>query len=248
MWRWQQYILISLTGFVLSTGVWAQSFHSGPTQTTLIELYTSQGCSSCPPAERYLNSLKGHPQLWKQYIPLALHVDYWDYIGWKDQFAFAANTLRQRQYARINGQRTIYTPGFFVNGKPWRRRFYSRDPEVIKQDAGILKLVLTGDKLTGSFEPVATSAYTKQAKTLVLNVAIAGMGFNANIEAGEREGSQPKHDFVLLSHSWYSSSDNKWSVMLPQYATKGATRLALVAWISRQDNPTPIQAVGGYLE
>ena len=248
MQRWRQLLFIGLIYPILSSGVWAQSFVSGPAQTTLIELYTSQGCSSCPPAEKYLNSLKDDPRLWKQYIPLALHVDYWDYLGWKDKFALASNTLRQRHYAKVNAQRTIYTPAFFVNGQPWRQRFYNRDPLLTKQDSGILKVNLSGNQLSASFEPAASSAVAKYNDALVLNIAIAGMGFDSDIQAGEREGSQPQHEFVLLSHSQHRSNDKNWSLSLPHYQTKGANSLALIAWVSRQTNPTPLQAVGGYIE
>ena len=88
----------------------------GPVQAgervVLIELYTSQGCSSCPPADALLKELSPREDV----IPLALHVDYWDYIGWKDVFADPAYADRQRAYARAAGQRTIYTPQMIVGG------------------------------------------------------------------------------------------------------------------------------------
>jgi len=79
----------------------------------VVELYTSQGCSSCPPADALLAELSGRDDV----IALALHVDYWDYIGWKDEFADPANTLRQKAYAQAAGQRTIYTPQMIVGGQ-----------------------------------------------------------------------------------------------------------------------------------
>jgi hypothetical protein len=78
----------------------------------VVELYTSQGCSSCPPADEFMAELVANPDV----IALALHVDYWDYIGWKDNFADAAFTERQKEYARAVGSRTIYTPQMIVNG------------------------------------------------------------------------------------------------------------------------------------
>ncbi|WP_096786402.1 thioredoxin family protein [Rhodobacter sp. CZR27] len=78
----------------------------------VVELYTSQGCSSCPPADEFLAALAADPRV----IPLALHVDYWDYIGWKDQFADPRYTERQKAYARAVGSRTIYTPQMIVGG------------------------------------------------------------------------------------------------------------------------------------
>jgi len=79
----------------------------------VVELYTSQGCSSCPPADALLGELAGRDDV----IPLALHVDYWDYIGWEDIFAKHAHTIRQKGYARAAGHRTIYTPQMIVGGQ-----------------------------------------------------------------------------------------------------------------------------------
>jgi hypothetical protein len=79
----------------------------------VVELYTSQGCSSCPPADKILHELAGRDDV----IALALHVDYWDYIGWKDPFGSSAHADRQRAYAAAGQRRTIYTPEMIVNGE-----------------------------------------------------------------------------------------------------------------------------------
>lgn len=79
----------------------------------VVELYTSQGCSSCPPADAFLASLSDDPGV----IPLALHVDYWDYIGWADTFGSPHFTDRQKAYAHASGSKTIYTPQFIIAGK-----------------------------------------------------------------------------------------------------------------------------------
>lgn len=92
------------------------SVKSSAQRTAIVELYTSEGCSSCPPADRWLNQLIKIPQDELDVLALALHVNYWDYIGWKDEFASPAYTDRQRKLARINRQRSIYTPEFFVDG------------------------------------------------------------------------------------------------------------------------------------
>ena len=81
-------------------------------ETVVVELFTSQGCSSCPPADLVLGELAEEDNV----IALALHVDYWDYLGWKDQFASPDHTKRQRAYARAKGERTIYTPQMVVGG------------------------------------------------------------------------------------------------------------------------------------
>ena len=79
----------------------------------VVELYTSQGCSSCPPADALLHQLAKRDDV----IALAMHVDYWDYIGWKDQFASPAHSERQRTYAVVAGRRSVYTPEMIINGE-----------------------------------------------------------------------------------------------------------------------------------
>lgn len=104
-----RYILavLSFLGFLQATAVTAQN---GP---VVIELFTSQGCSSCPPADAMLHDLAKRDDV----IALALHVDYWDYIGWKDEFGNPAHAKRQRAYAAKAGRRSIYTPEMVVNGQ-----------------------------------------------------------------------------------------------------------------------------------
>ncbi|KIC25433.1 MULTISPECIES: DUF1223 domain-containing protein [unclassified Leisingera] len=82
-------------------------------EPVVVELYTSQGCSSCPPADALLHELAAREDV----LPLALHVDYWDYIGWKDEFAKPSHTKRQKGYAHQGGRRMIYTPQMIIMGQ-----------------------------------------------------------------------------------------------------------------------------------
>lgn len=93
---------------------------SSPTITPVIELYTSQGCSSCPPADRWLSSLRTSGVGADRAVIQAFHVAYWDSLGWTDPFAHAGHTQRQRQIALWNQLRSIYTPQVVVNGRDWR--------------------------------------------------------------------------------------------------------------------------------
>jgi hypothetical protein len=94
-------------------GVWLAAVAQVQAEpVVVVELYTSQGCSSCPPADEFVAMLASNPQI----LPLALHVDYWDYIGWADKFADPKFTDRQRAYARAVGSRTIYTPQLIIGG------------------------------------------------------------------------------------------------------------------------------------
>ncbi len=100
-------------------------FTSPERQVRLIELYTSEGCSSCPPADRWLSGLLTESHLWSSVVPIAFHVSYWDYLGWRDPFASEEYAKRQRIYASYGGT-NVYTPGFFVNGREWRGFFENR--------------------------------------------------------------------------------------------------------------------------
>ena len=104
--------LLSMPAYASETIV----VNSGSKQVAVVELYTSEGCHSCPPADRWLSRLEDTLRDEFEVLPLGFHVDYWDYLGWKDRFSSKAYTSRQRQLGANNLQRTIYTPEFFVNG------------------------------------------------------------------------------------------------------------------------------------
>src|SRR5260370_2199922 len=86
------------------------TFESGDMQTTLIELFTSEGCSSCPPADAWISQLKDSPDLWKRVVPVAFHVDYWDNLGWRDRFAKPEFTARQRRYVATWPAESLFPP------------------------------------------------------------------------------------------------------------------------------------------
>jgi hypothetical protein len=96
----------------LALTVVVASAHADSRPVTVVELYTSQGCSSCPPADAYLGKIANRDDI----IALSFHVDYWDYIGWKDKFARPEHTQRQRKYAGHLGMGYIYTPQLVVQG------------------------------------------------------------------------------------------------------------------------------------
>jgi hypothetical protein len=110
--------LLSLVGvslaavLLLAPGSRTLSLAGSPDRPVLVELFTSQGCSSCPPAEAYLGELATRDDL----IVLSMHVNYWDYIGWKDPFASEETTNRQRAYGLRIGQGRVYTPQMVMNG------------------------------------------------------------------------------------------------------------------------------------
>lgn len=94
---------------------------TGKHTNVLVELFTSEGCNSCPPADRWLSALGRRTAGERRIVPLAWHVDYWDYIGWKDRFAQAAFSDRQRRLAQVRHDRFVYTPQVLVQGRDFRR-------------------------------------------------------------------------------------------------------------------------------
>ncbi|MGZ9809589.1 DUF1223 domain-containing protein [Pseudoroseicyclus sp. H15] len=106
-------IWANIFAIVLSASMLPASAAQAEDAPVVVELYTSQGCSSCPPADALLQQLAGRQDV----IALALHVDYWDYIGWADSFAQPAFTQRQRRYARAAGATAVYTPQFVIGGE-----------------------------------------------------------------------------------------------------------------------------------
>ncbi len=238
--------LLALLMWVVNTGVALaapQHFESGEQQTMLVELFTSEGCSSCPPAEAFMNTLIQDEQLWRRVIPLALHVGYWDYLGWKDAFADPAHAQRQRAYAKAQRASTVYTPAWFINGRSWRPSlFYRQLPEVEAPRVGKLSLLLEGSGLHATFKAADLSS------PRTLYVARLGFGLESQIRAGENRGRHARHDFVVIGYTAQSSATGEWRLPLPEPRIVGVTTQALVAWVSRGDSPVPLQSVGGWLK
>src|SRR5512146_1099322 len=115
-------LILALSGLSCAAGAQTapMRFQSSEKMTSLVELYTSEGCSSCPPAEAWLSRQKNAAGLWKNFVPVAFHVDYWDYLGWRDPWAAAQFSDRQRAHAQQWRSDTVYTPGFVLNGREFR--------------------------------------------------------------------------------------------------------------------------------
>lgn len=238
-------IFLSLIFGLLSLNTSLADVHleSGEQQQIMLELFTSEGCSSCPPAEKYLNEFYNHPQLWKPYIPLAFHVDYWDYIGWQDVYAKREYSVRQRFYAKTLNARTIYTPEFFVNGMEWRSGFYSQLPEVKKKRVGNLSVTIKGQSLTAIFLPSQ-----RDMNNTYLNIAVLGMDLKSQIKAGENKGRDATHQFVLFEHKTVVGGNNAWQTRLPALQKNKLTNsMAVVVWVSEEGSPVPVQALGGFI-
>jgi hypothetical protein len=210
-------------------------FESGPQKAHLLELFTSEGCSSCPPAEAWLSKLKTEPGLWKDFVPLAFHVDYWDRLGWRDPFAAKQWTARQQEYSASWKSESVYTPGFVLDGREWKTRTI---PARSSDNVGILKLSIIGDKVVAEFNSAHGGV-----KNANLQLATLGFDLTTKITAGENNGRNLRQDFVVLSLAKEKLSDGKAEFRLA--VDPRAT--AIAAWITAADELEPIQAVGGWL-
>jgi hypothetical protein len=219
-----------------------QVLSSGSGQALLMELYTSEGCSSCPPMERYINRFKSHDALWVSYIPVAFHVDYWNYIGWEDRFASPDFSKRQRLHAREGNVRSVYTPALIVNGSGWRPGFFSKLPEPDTRPAGSLEVRVDRHTLVADFKPLAGDA-----PALTLHIALLGMGLESKITAGENKGRTSQHEFVVIGFKSLQGHNGHWQTRLPEPHAGGTEPRALAAWVTRTGSLKPLQAVGGYL-
>jgi len=212
-------------------------------RVTVVELFTSHGCSSCPPADAWLRHFTADPGLWRRVVPLAFHVDYWDSLGWPDRFASPANSGRQQAYRLGGGVATVYTPGFVVNGREWRGWFHGAafDPAPGPR-VGRLSFDLAADG-------AATLRFDGPRRpSLVAHLALLGFGLSSRIGGGENQGRTLREDFVVLGRTLAAApgADGAWHLHLPK-AVAPAPRHALVAWLSDGAAPTPLQAVGGWL-
>lgn len=211
---------------------------SGQKQISILEIYSSQGCSSCPPAESWVNNWLTNDTLWNAVIPLVFHVDYWDYLGWQDPFAQPAFSARQRAFKRQGKANAVYTPGFILNGTEWRGWFNGKSVPSASSNTGNLIVSITGKDISAS--------YSQMQPGDILNIAVLGFGFNTYIKKGENGRKQLRQEFVVLSHKEVEPIGKRW-LSDWQKPNIEAKQYALVAWISSGSSLTVKQAVGGFI-
>ena len=218
-----------------------RTFSGGPAQASLLELFTSEGCSSCPPAEAWLENLRHDPGLWRDFVPVAFHVNYWDRLGWPDRFASRQFTARQHAYVAAWHTNMVYTPGFVLNGRDWGGR-PARKPPALQRVTGVLTVEAAGDRGVVTYAPEQDvhGAYE------VHIVPLAG-GIVSRVDAGENRGQTLNHEFVALSLTTYELNQGRAEFILPGTGPAG-TRRALAVWVTHPGSTEPLQATGGWLD
>jgi hypothetical protein len=247
VWRTLRYGLATFAMGLNLASAAELSWKSPAQRCAVVELYTSEGCSSCPPADRWFSGLKHQAGLFRDFVPVAFHVDYWDYIGWSDRFAAPAFSARQSRYAQSNGLSQVYTPGVVLQGKEWRGWGGATvAPPTDRTIVGPLELVLDGKgQAILLWSPAAAGA-----QALSGNVVLLGAELTTPVRRGENAGRELHHDFVVLGLSsgplLRRQEGFRAALPLPGLSNK-APRYAIAAWVSTAANPAPLQAVGGWL-
>ena len=225
-----------------------QRFESGTGKVALIELYTSEGCSSCPPAEHWLSGLRQDPGLWKAFVPVAFHVTYWDKLGWKDQFARDVFTARQYAYAKLWGSESVYTPCFVHDGAEWRSRTRPGDP---RENAGALTVVVVG--ASGQLD-IHYAPLTAKDDSLEVWSAVLSTDVDSIVKRGENAGRKLRHDFTVMElasaplQPGADSRDLVASLQLREASRPVPDIRAVAAWVTVGNKPGRVlQAAGGWL-
>jgi hypothetical protein len=190
---------------------------SPPQTQALVEVFTSEGCSSCPPADRWLSALVQVPSQKLMAVGLSLHVDYWDYIGWKDPFAKAAYTQRQYGYARQRGVTGVYTPQVVLGGRDFPKwdsssTFLQAVKQINDKPARAqIDLDAKAGKLGGDVQ-VNFNASAEQAAQL--HLVLFENAIKTKVNAGENRGELLGHDRVAREFLRLDSKSGQTSVPL----------------------------------
>lgn len=195
---------ILMTATAVSTHAATCAAESSAQRVALLELYTSEGCNSCPPTDRWVSGLPARGYGPASVVTLAFHVDYWNYLGWSDPFAKAQYSERQRMASRRNGARFVYTPQLLLNGRDYRRGslfddfgdrlgILNRDPAHAKISLQLQTEGPTGLAVSGSVA-VADAAARAGAHAFL---ALYENDLSNQVVAGENRGKRLRHDFVV---------------------------------------------------
>lgn len=226
---------------VVAGAALAETLHIQP--KAVVELFTSQGCASCPPADALLTALADRDDV----VALAYHVDYWDYVGWKDTFAQEAYSDRQRAYAKSWGSSRIYTPQMVVNGA--RPVVGSRRNEV-QQAVGRASLPLSMDlNLTGDLLKVSVPAKAELSDAVVWLVTYMNRA-DVKIDSGENAGKTMVYTQVVTGRQvlgmWESETGAELKLPLGEVLGAANTGIAIVVQQERGGLPGAILAAAAY--
>lgn len=240
---------LTMLSIFFSSHAWcAEIARSFEGKVSFIELFSSESCSSCPPADQWFSRLKSNPELWKSFVPAVFHVDYWNHLDWKDDFSSREMTERQKAHANTWPEPRVYTPGVVLNGQEWTEwRSVASPPSNKSQSVGVLAIEEVSEKYKVSFSPKR-----KLDGSVTFHLALLGMGMKNKITSGENSGSLLTHDFVVLA--WKHEPGKKMpngnisAEFDKPKSEKKTTSRAIIAWIEEGSGPSVLQAAGGYIK
>ncbi len=235
--------------FFCVTAAWAQTAAtaascqavSAPNPPTVVELYTSEGCSSCPPADRWLSTLKGRSDV----VALAFHVTYWDRLGWPDRFALPEGTARQHQLAQLAGSRQVYTPQVVANGKDWPQwhRAPLASPSAVgpSPSAVTVRLARTGQQVTAEVGAVPGHPAAQFSGYW----AVLEDQHESKVRAGENAGQTLRHDHVVRLYqpvaAWAAAAGSSHRITVSPGVAQQPRRVVFV--VNDGATQKPVQAV-----
>ena len=226
---------------------------SPKTTTALVELYTSEGCDSCPPADRWLSSLGARGYAPERVVPIALHVDYWDYIGWKDPYAQNRFSSRQRKLAQLTRAAIVYTPQVLLQGRDFRGWGSGAfDSEVAKINARAARATIALSLNTQEKGFLQVEAKVELSDPAQRDEAGLYLGTYENrlvsrVQAGENRGKTLAHDFVVFE--WLGPLEFKGAATLaerrrlPLLPSAVAAHSGVVAFVQNRANAEVLQAL-----
>lgn len=223
---------------------------SGPKTTALIELYTSEGCSSCPPADKRLSQFPSHDYGLEQVVPIALHVDYWDKLGWKEPFAQPQFGERQSWLVRANGHKIVFTPHFFVSGtevRNWRGRLGDELKRVTAEPARA-SIRIHAESTDADVISVAGSATAPSYPgQLALFVVVTESKLTSSVSAGENRGVTLSHDHVVrrwIGPIALKSGHVDFKQNVTVHPAWNAAQLGIAGFVQDLETGLVLQAVG----
>jgi hypothetical protein len=205
----------------------------------VVELFTSQGCSSCPPADKLLGQLAGDPSL----VALSLPVDYWDYLGWKDTLADPRNSARQRAYAQVRGDREVYTPQAVINGAV---HALGSDKDAIEEAIDLSR----SDKTTLTL-PIAMTVADGRVAVAVpgrpeiapAEVWLCGLAKAVTVAIGRGENRGRSITYHNVARSWlklgtWGGKDQTWNVAFRDFGGDNLDEAAVIIQTGTIDRPS----------
>ena len=230
----------------------AMVFESGTERVAVIELFTSQGCSSCPPADTFLSKKIRDEDLWEKYVPIAWHVAYWDRLGWTDPFGSDHHTRRQYAHHKAGHVASVYTPGFVIDGKEWRGFFQRQDlPKASASSIAAPNLKATVEGKDVAVKVEWDAAVPASASGWTVHLAELGFGLTTQIPRGENSGRTLINDFVALDHQTMALESGRTEAAFafaePKEDAPAPSHRGLAIWLTKTGELTPRQATGGWL-